>query len=204
MEPKDNFSAAGKATSHAKPDTTILHLEKLAPGAAPDPAGDESMTGFIAKAAAQTVQESPKPVVLPSESSSVPPESMLGVVSYCYAKGVYGSKEIGRKMAQDPAFRASCKNGVPRPEDIRRFRRLNREAILKTLEKALHFVRTKASEVWAPTNPFRSGAAAPAVSSTPEPAAKGVAMSKEDPQAFARREAADRLERATFIDGMSM
>jgi hypothetical protein len=203
VEPNNQASSGGKAASGAKPDTTILHLDKLAPGVAPEASEDESMTGFIAKAAAQTVQQSPTPVVVPNDRGSVPPESMLGVVSYCYAKGVYGSKEIGRKMAQDPAFRAGCKNDVPLPDDIRRFRRLNREAILKTLEKALHFVRTRASEAWAPTNPFRSGTATPAVSPTPEPA-KPVAMSEEDPQAFARREALDRVDRATFIDGMSM
>jgi hypothetical protein len=203
VEPNSDASSPQRSRPAPKPDTTILHLDKLAPGVPQDGSEDESMTGFIAKAAAQTVQESSKPVVVPKEGGPVPPESMLGVVSYCYAKGIYGSKEIGRKMAQDPVFRAACKNEVPRPEDIRRFRRLNRDAILKTLEKVLQFARTRVAEAWSPVNPFRSNAPASSAARAPEPA-KPVAMSKEDPQTFARREASDRLDRATFIDGMSM
>jgi hypothetical protein len=108
---------------------------------------------------------------------------------------VYGSNDIGRMMNHDAAFRASCQNDVPRPEDIRRFRRLNREAIQKTLEKALRFARAKVAEAWAPSNPFRSK------SPTPAPL---VAGQPEETQSFARREASERIDKATFIDGMSM
>ena len=135
----NNENRPAQGVPGKQPDTTILHLDKLAPGAAPAGSADESVTSFIAKAAAETISESSVPVVVPKEVGTLPPESMLGAVSYCYSKGVYSSKEIGRKMAQDPVFRASCQSGVPRPEDILRFRRLNREAILKTLEKALRF-----------------------------------------------------------------
>jgi hypothetical protein len=179
-----------------KPDTTVLHLAQLAPGSAPAASPEESVTAFVAKAAAETVKESPTPVVVPRTAGPLPAESMLGVVSYCYAKGVYGSQDIGRKLNQDPAFRASCQNNVPRPEDIRRFRRLNREAIQKTLEKVLRYTRAKVAEAWSPSNPFRSQAP---ISPTPP-----IAAQPEEPQAFARREASDRLDQATFIDGMSM
>jgi len=185
--PKDS-PKAGEGTAH-------LHLGQLAPGSPAAASPKESVTAFVAKAAAQTVKESPVPVVVPKTAGPLPPESMLGVVSYCYAKGVYGSNDIGRKLNQDPVFRISCQNQVPRPEDIRRFRRLNREAIQKTLEKILHFARAKVAEAWSPSNPFRSGPPAPALPITGK---------TEETQSFARREASDRLDKATFIDGMSM
>jgi len=176
-------------------ETTELHLGQLATGSAPAASQENSVTAFIAKAAAETVKESPTPVVVPKAAGPIPPESMLGVVSYCYAKGVYGSNDIGRKLNQDTTFRISCNNEVPRPEDIRRFRRLNREAIQKTLEKALRFARAKVAETWSPSNPFRNVSSSPAIRVTGQ---------KEETQGFARREAADRIDKATFIDGMSM
>jgi len=176
-------------------ETAELHLGQLVSGSAPAASQEDSVTAFIAKAAAETIKESPKPVVVPKTAGPVPPESMLGVVSYCYAKGVYGSNDIGRKLNQDAAFRLSCQNEVPRPEDIRRFRRLNREAIQKTLEKALRFARAKVAETWSPSNPFRSKSPAPATL---------VSGQQEELQGFAGREASERIDKATFIDGMSM
>lgn len=176
-------------------DTTILRLGQLASDSASAASPEGSVTAFIAKAAAETVKESPTPVVVPKSAGPVPPESMLGVVSYCYAKGVYSSNDIGLKLNQDPAFRASCQNEVPRPEDIRRFRRLNREAIQKTLEKALRFARAKVAEAWSPSNPFRGESPAPTALVTGRP---------EETQSFDRREASERIDKATFIDGMSM
>jgi hypothetical protein len=176
-------------------ETTELHLDQLMPGSTAAASPEGSVTAFIARAAAETVRESPTPVVVPKAAGPVPPESMLGVVSYCYAKGVYGSNDIGRKLNQNPAFRASCQNEVPRPEDIRRFRKLNREAIQKTLEKVFQFARTKVAETWSPSNPFRGASPASATLIPGGP---------EEAQSFARREASDRLDKATFIDGMSM
>jgi len=184
--------------SRAEPETTILHLGKVVDDSAPvDATAGESVTAFISKAAAETIQESSKPVVVPKNAGPLPPKSMLGAVSYCYAKGVYGSEDIERKMQQDTEFRASCGHEVPRPEDIRRFRRLNREAIQVTLEKAFRFARKKVAEALKPSNPFRS-ASGEAVSVTT------VAGKPEETQAIVRREAAERLNKASFIDGMSM
>jgi hypothetical protein len=192
----DDVNSAPDRPLKSEPETDMLHLDQLAPGSAPAASPDDSVTAFTAKAAAETVKESPTPVVVPKAAGSVPPESMLGVVSYCYAKGVYGSNDIGRKMNQNPVFRVSCHNEVPRPEDIRRFRKLNREAIQRTLEKVLQFARAKVAEAWSPSNPFR-GQGIPPVT----PPAPG---QEEEAQSCARREASDRLDKATFIDGMSM
>jgi hypothetical protein len=187
-----------QSTKPSTGDTTALHLDKIIePAKVESLEADESATAFIAKAAAETVREHPTPVVMPKDASALPAESMLGVVSYCYSKGVYGSNDIGRKMAQDPAVRATCGNGVPRPEDIRRFRRLNREAIQKTLEKFFRHARYKLSEAWAPSNPFRpKPGQSPTSVTTP--------FRKEETKVYAKREASERIDKATFIDGMSM
>jgi hypothetical protein len=181
------------------PDTTILHLGQFVPQtslASAITTSDESVTALIAKAAAETCQE--KLVVVPKNAGPVGAESMLGAVSYCYMKGVYSSSDIERKMYGDPAFRASCGNEIPRPEDIRRFRRLNRDAIQATLEKVFRRTRKKIATLWWPDNPFRRAASPGApLPQLPTPAPR------EETQVFVRREATDRLDKATFIDGMS-
>jgi hypothetical protein len=190
-----NSDAASQAKQEPAPDRepVVLHLSKLVPGATADGSPEGEITAFVAKAAAETVQESPTPLVLPNGAGSLPPESMLGVVSYCYVKGIYGSEDIGCQLNQDAKLRAACRDQLPRPDEIRRFRRLNRAAIQKTLEKVLKLARQKVAEVWAPSNPFRGESTVP-----------GATGLEADTQASVSREAAERVDRATFIDGMSM
>lgn len=175
-------------------DTSHLNLSKLiAPGnAAHSAERDTSVTAFVARTAAEVLQNSGKPVVQPRNGGGVPPQTMLGVVSYCYSKGIYSSEEIERKLLQDPALRASCHGDVPRPEAIRRFRRLNREAIQTTLEKALRYTRKRIRSLVPPENPFQQNK---------PPLATGL---EGETQTFARREVSERLDKASFIDGMSM
>lgn len=182
------------------PREPVLHLGPLvAPAAEAAPATEDTLTGFIAKAAHEVVEQSPTPVVVPHDGGSIPAETMLGVVSYCYTKGVYASEDIGRELSQEPLVRQVAHGDVPRPEDIRRFRRLNREAIQKTVEKALAFARKKVVEAWSPTNPFRhSPSSRPVMESMP------VDARRDDTATFVRRDASERIDKATFIDGMSM
>lgn len=196
---------ASKATPHENspdngPGEPVLHLGPLVvPAAGTTPDAEETLTGFVARAAHEVAEQSPTPVVVPQDGGSIPAETMLGVVSYCYTKGIYASEDIGRELSQEPLARQVAHGDVPRPEDIRRFRRLNREAIQKTVEKALAFARTKVVEAWSPTNPFRNApSSGPVVESMP------VDARREDTATFVRRDASDRIDKATFIDGMSM
>lgn len=177
----------------------VLHLGSIVSPPAATSEQEESLTGFIAKAAQDTVEHSAKPVVVPKDGGSIPPQTMLGVVSYCYTKGVYASEDIGRELVKNPAAREVAHGDLPRPEDIRRFRRLNREAIQATMEKALAFARRKVVEAWSPANPFHS------------PVSGGVPVDvlpvdgkRGDTTSFVRRDASERIDKATFIDGMSM
>lgn len=196
-EDSSNFAPRETAGPNAQREP-VLHLGPLV---APDTASasEETLTGFIAKAAHEVVEQSPTPVVVPKDGGSIPPETMLGVVSYCYTKGVYASEDIGRELGKEPLVQHVTHGDLPRPEDIRRFRRLNREAIQQTVEKALAFARQKVVEAWSPSNPFRhSFSAALPVESLP------VDARPEDPNVAAHRDASERIDKATFIDGMSM
>lgn len=149
---------------------------------------------FFVKAASETCQESPRPVVNPKDTGPLPPASVLGIVSYCYAKGVYSSDEIERKILSDPDVRAACADEVPSAGALRRFRRLNRDAIVATLEKFFgRWQRRKMTDLLpgsAPVPPTQQSACS---QTTPG----------GDTQRMGRREAQDRVERASFIDGMS-
>ena len=199
---EDAFNlAAPNSGRPSEPETTILHFDKLVSRGAEGPNSDTSVTAFIARTAAETVAHSPKPVVVPKDGGSISAGSMLGVVSYCYTKGVFASDDIGRKLATDPSVRMVACGDIPRPEDIRRFRNLNREAIQSTVEKALAFARKKVVEAWSPTNPFRGqtgGAVGLPCETLPIDGRHG------DTDSVVRRDASERLDKASFIDGMSM
>jgi hypothetical protein len=172
-------------------DSTVLHLNKFAPGTpAKDPSSDTGVTVMIQRAAAETVGQGTAPVV-PKESGALPPEQMLGAVSYCYAKGVYESEEIERKMMRDTTLREAVHGEVPDARAIRKFRRLNRGAIQQTLEKAFGLLRKKAKPAALPPLPGQP------VTTTPASAVGDSTV------AFVRREAEDRVQQAAFIDNMS-
>jgi Transposase domain (DUF772) len=187
----------------AADETTVLHLNKFAPGKGEASAGaqpnfDDSATIFIKKAAAETVEHSAKPVVAPVSNNALPAKEMLGAVAYCYAKGVYTSEEIERKMLTDPELRAATGGQIPDAHSIRRFRKFNREAIQATLEKWYRKVRKQKAPT--PTEVL-PGAQPP----EPSPLAQSPPSQQtgEHTTMFAKREASERLNKAAFIDNMS-
>jgi len=172
--------------------STILRLGQFVPDqplAGPDQsASPETVTAFVVRQAAPEVcQQSAQPVVAPKDGNALSPQSLLGVVSYCYAKDVCSSAEIERKLVKDPAIRAACGSDLPDRRILRRFRRLNRAAIRAMLEKIFRFRRRKEKAAWM---------AAAGASSNPacEPG--------ESTIMFARQEAEARIEKAVFVDDM--
>ena len=172
-------------------ESTTLHLGKFAPGSAapvqPDP--ETGLTVTIKTAAAETMKRNAVPVI--GATAALPAKEMLGAVSYCYAKGVYTSEDIERRMLRDEKLREAVHGEVPDALAIRRFRRLNRGAIQQTLEKAFSFLckRKKAAAAQQPLP----------VSASPAPASGEV----ESTVGFVRREAEERVQQAAFIDNMS-
>jgi len=165
-----------------EPQTTVLHLNKFAPGQSGGaPAEADSPTLFIRKAAEQAAEKSAQPVVAP-KGAALPPRQMLGAVAYAYAKGVFCSEDIERRMLQDPQFRAAMRDEVPDASMIRRFRRLNREVILATLAKFLRWRRAQMP------------------ADAPGAPAGGV---EQNTQFFVKGEAEDLLNKASWVDNMS-
>jgi hypothetical protein len=180
-------------------ETTVLHLKPFAPGAAA-PASDASGgsdTEVIRRAVAETVAETSKPVVVPRNAGPLSPDEWLGAVAYCYVKGVYSSADIERKMLRDAEFRDALDGMVPDPATIRRFRRLNREAIQIVLEKFYARLRQQQKCIREAFSPLQTPGAASSASVNGRP------RPDENTAVFVKREALDRLDKATFIDGMS-
>ena len=73
-----------------------------------------------------------------STADDVPPTVMLRLITYCYAKGVYGSEEIERKLRK-----SSVRRAVPEARDIQRFRRFHRAALLAALQRTLKLVASE-------------------------------------------------------------
>ena len=90
---------------------------------------------------------------------------MLGVISYCYAKGVVSSREIEEHLWRNPAFLSAFGEDLPTAQIIRRFRRQHREAILATIENALQHFWSRRSETSPDTG--TTGETAPNASSSP-------------------------------------
>jgi hypothetical protein len=167
--------------------TTILHLNRFVPTKPNEPAlaspAEDSPTMIIRKAAEKTVAESSQPMVA-AKASALPPQQMLGAIAYCYAKGIYRSEDIERKMMKDPEFRAAVGNEVPGARAIRSFRRFNRQAILHTLARFFRWRRAQSASVAGTT----AGESRPV---------------QENTQFFVKTEAADTLDKAAWVDNMA-
>jgi hypothetical protein len=79
--------------------------------------------------------------------ASVRVEAMLGVISYCYAKGLFDSGEIERRLWEDEAFLKTFEENIPSAQGIRAFRRRHRKNILAIIEEALQQYWQRASNL---------------------------------------------------------
>ena len=197
-EPMNDSNPSRKAEDE---ETVTLNLKPFTPGAkvpppsAPD--GDDSITLLIERAACEVAGDASHPVMAPK--GPIAPKDMLGAVTYSYAKGVYRSEDIARKMDSDPEFRAAVGDNMPDAGLIRRFRRLNRDAIRETLAKVFRRQRKKsAKETMAQTLP----GATPAAPASPGHSPK-IPESPGETTIVSIRDAEEKLNKAAWIDNMS-
>lgn len=61
------------------------------------------------------------------------PRILLTLLTYSYAIGLYSSEEIERQILKDPQFRYLAAKSCPSGNDLRRFRRLNRDLVRHSL-----------------------------------------------------------------------
>jgi hypothetical protein len=110
-----------------------MHVGKFATPELPPSAGDEGHTMIIKRAAVATAEDVAGAEAI-SEEFGLPLAQMLGVISYCYSKGVFRSEDVAELLRQDPELKARFGRKLPDEAEIRRFRRRYSAEIEETLE----------------------------------------------------------------------
>jgi len=113
----------------------LPHLQRFAAPVRNDELQEEptSICGDVLRAAHTETQR--LEAMTPAPAPDL--EAMLGVVSYCYAKGLFSSVDIEHELWETPAFLAAFGHNLPTAGQIKNFRRQNRPLILSVVEQAL-------------------------------------------------------------------
>lgn len=159
---KSDANGTAGAPSGELPAPRLRALIRRAPGAASAPADDGSTICTDVLAAAH--QEAGHLTInseAPSPEGMLRMKTMLGVICYCYVKGVFDSEEIEHRLWSDPAFLATFGNNPPTAMRIRGFRRLHRQVILTTIEHALMAFKERRHEPYGPPASSSRKAVAP-------------------------------------------
>lgn len=151
----------------------------MRPVCAESPATSPPTLAEAVQAAVQEIDQLRlQPVARPDAGIAFEPRAILAILSYCYARKIYGSAAIEDALRRDQGFVRFCANEFPSPCILRRFRRHNRDALQTCLTAVL-----------------KTCAAAPVLSPHEN------AMSPEMDWA---EEASQRITAAIFIDSIEM
>ncbi len=71
-----------------------------------------------------------------------PPSMMLALLIYCYATGIFSSRQIERATYQNVSVRYLAANTHPDHDTVARFRRENSSLIRSTFVQLLHLAKT--------------------------------------------------------------
>jgi len=110
-------------------------------GGEPDPVitGEEGQTMFIKKSAAQSVAQRGDPALDDDNKFGLAVKDMLGLITYCYVRGVFSSKEISERLDREPQLRKRFGSKLPDEQAIKAFRRryaAEIEDLLETVYRA--------------------------------------------------------------------
>src|SRR5215510_12799575 len=104
-------------------DERPLNLGKFVPREAGQPAPaaplDDGPTLRVRRIAAEIVE---KKAIDPAQSKDefgLPLKEMLGVITHCYARGVFCSKDIAQLLHDEPQMREAVGRALPNEETIR-------------------------------------------------------------------------------------
>src|SRR5579863_4316046 len=109
-----------------------LNLGKFDPSKGEE-LGSEGETMFIRRTTAAVVEQK-LGAVASTEEFGLPLKEMLGVITYCYARGVFPSGAIAELLKQTPELANSVGKKLPDEAAIRKFRRQYAEEIEDALE----------------------------------------------------------------------
>jgi hypothetical protein len=182
-------------------ETIILRFSPIVLGSAQNNGATEknpeTVSGLVAGAVSDTCQQTGLPIIDVKSGPALDPKSMIGVITYSYAKGVLSAAEIEQGLWKDDRLRAACAAKIPTARTISRFRRLNRALIQSCLENTLRRVRRALVHSTLSQTIPSVGAdikEKPARLSVTAPAPG------EGTTVLVRKEAAQRLENATYLD----
>lgn len=109
-----------------------LNLGKFDPAKGNEAVG-EGETLFIRRTAAAVAEQKLGPTATSNEFG-LPLKEMLGVITYCYARGVFPSGAIAELLRQTPELSRSVGPKLPDEAAIRKFRRQYAAEIEEALE----------------------------------------------------------------------
>ena len=104
------------------------------------PSGPRSLAQAVQASVRATDERTLCPVARHDAGLAFQRKTLLALLSYCYARQIYGSAHIEDDMARDAKFRQLCHDEFPDAGVLRRFRRENREAVRLCLTEALGFL----------------------------------------------------------------
>ena len=116
--------------------TTFEHKTNFRPAPAINPTARDSrarealsLTQAVQTAVREVDETLLRRVARTDAGLAFQPKTLLAMLTYCYARGIYGSGEVEDLMRRDVNFRELCHNEFPDARVIRRFRRHNRELL---------------------------------------------------------------------------
>jgi len=133
-----SFVQETKTMSKRGISDSVPAAEESAPTvAAADFLGERVKTGVLLRRimdVTQTLEWHESELKLAASTGyAFPRLALLSVVTYCYATGVYDSKQIALKIAQEEILRFLCAGTAPTSNDIQNFAHQNRAWIQQSL-----------------------------------------------------------------------
>lgn len=153
-----------------------------------------SVVSLVLDAVLSVDESTLRPVAPSTAGFAFRPKTLLALLTYCYAVGIYGSEDIEAVMYRDAIFRCFCVNEIPDWKSLKRFRRHNHEAIQQCLEEVCACVASADSQGCARLNRGSAG---------PPTGAGGVRSGGVDDVEM-ESEAERRIEQAMWIDSMAL
>jgi hypothetical protein len=106
---------------------TPLNLRKFAHALAGDGQSDvplnEGQTLFIKRSATESLAKACETGDLRKDEFGLPVNVMLGIITYCYVRGVFSSKEIAERLKCEPDLRKTFGRDLPNEDEVKSFRR---------------------------------------------------------------------------------
>jgi hypothetical protein len=151
----------------------------------------DSLATAVLQAVEMTPHGSLQPVANRAAGIAYQPRTLLALLTYAYALGIYASSDIEGMMRADRNFRDLCAGEFPRWQLLRRFRRANADAIRGCLEETFKIISKGERNQNVYCGVIRS-----------EWVGNRQGESWDEVQVAA--EASERLERAVWMDSMVM